>query len=136
VPPTNPPSTSNAATFERPKTLAALKQEEQPHPHLLNEKFKVHSYDGGSFKSKSQYLLKNVLLPSNDPFHCSEPGTKYTAVFKCSNACTLTHIALSTPSKRCTEPLKSGLVWVLENPPNVHDYAEFDEIPLEELRKK
>ena len=88
-------------------------------PVLLNEKFTVHSYDGGSFKSRAQYDVKNALIPILEPFHCSGSGTKFNLVLKCSEDFTLTHFYVSGPGPRCTEPVKSGLVWVLDKPPEV-----------------
>ena len=78
------------------------------HPQLLNEKFRIQSYDGGAFKSKSQYNIKHVLTPSEDTFHCSTSGTKFTAIFRCAQDVTLSHLVVCANLKKCTEPLKSG----------------------------
>lgn len=102
-------------------------------PTLLNEKFKVHSYDGGSFKSRAQYDVKNVLIPIIEPFHCSCGGTKFNLILKCSEDFTLTHFYVSGPGPRCTEPIKSGLVWVLDAPPEVDSMKRYDNMTSEEL---
>ncbi|CAE7195090.1 hecd-1 [Symbiodinium natans] len=102
-------------------------------PCLLNEKFKVHSYDGGAFKSKGQYDIKNSLVPLLEPFHCSSSGTKFNLVLKCSDDFTLTHFYVSGPGQRCTEPVKSGLVWVLEQAPDVERLKKYDSMCAEEL---
>ncbi|CAE7942834.1 pol [Symbiodinium sp. KB8] len=102
-------------------------------PCLLNEKFKVHSYDGGAFKSKGQYDIKNVLVPLLEPFHCSSSGTKFNLVLKCADDFTLTHFYVSGPGPRCTEPIKSGLVWVLEQAPDVERLKKYDSMCAEEL---
>jgi len=102
-------------------------------PGLLNEKFKVHSYDGSAFKSKAQYDIKNVLVPIIEPFHCSGNGTKFNLVLKCSEDFTLTHFYVSGPGPRCTEPIKSGLVWVFEQPPDVERLKKYDSMRSEEL---
>jgi len=102
-------------------------------PCLLNEKFKVHTYDGGAFKSKGQYDIKNVLVPLLEPFHCSSSGTKFNLVLKCADDFTLTHFYVSGPGPRCTEPIKSGLVWVLEQAPDVERLKKYDSMCAEEL---
>eukprot|EP00435_Cladocopium_sp_Y103_P054617 s1314_g17.t2 len=102
-------------------------------PGLLNEQFKVHSYDGGAFKSKAQYDIKNSLVPIIEPFHCSGNGTKFNLVLKCSEDFTLTHFYVSGPGPRCTEPIKSGLVWVLEHAPDVERLKKYDSMRSEEL---
>jgi hypothetical protein len=100
---------------------------------LLNEKFKVHSYDGGSFKSRSQYDVKNVLIPILEPFHCSGGGTKFNLVLKCSEEFTLTHFYVCGPGPRCTEPIRSGLVWVMDNPPEADALNKFNDMNSEDL---
>jgi len=99
----------------------------------LNEKFKVHSYDGGSFKSQARYDVKNALIPIIEPFHCSGNGTKFNLVLKCSEDFTLTHFYVSGPGPKCTEPIKSGLVWVVDNPPNVECMKKYESLSSEEL---
>ncbi|CAD7944556.1 unnamed protein product [Amoebophrya sp. A25] len=101
---------------------------------LLNEKFRVSSYDGGAFKSKSVYNIKNVLSPTPDVFHCSSSGTKYTAVFRCSDAVTVSNVVIEANLKKCTEPLKSILVWVLDEQPQVEKYAKYDNVPIDDLK--
>eukprot|EP00931_Biecheleriopsis_adriatica_P059454 TRINITY_DN35572_c0_g1_i2.p1 TRINITY_DN35572_c0_g1~~TRINITY_DN35572_c0_g1_i2.p1 ORF type:complete len:2564 (+),score=512.69 TRINITY_DN35572_c0_g1_i2:166-7857(+) len=86
-------------------------------PTLLNEKFTVHSYDGGSQQNRTQYDVKHVLIPSLEPFHCSDRGSKFNLVLKCSEDFTLTHFYISGPGPRCTEPIRSGLVWVCDSLP-------------------
>lgn len=102
-------------------------------PVLLNEKFTVHSYDGGSFKSRAQYDVKNALIPILEPFHCSGSGTKFNLVLKCSEDFTLTHFYVSGPGPRCTEPVKSGLVWVMDKPPEVEHMKKYDDMSSEDL---
>jgi len=102
-------------------------------PILLNEKFKVHSYDGGSFKSQARYDIKNALIPIIEPFHCSGNGTKFSLVLKCSEDFTLTHFYVSGPGPKCTEPIKSGLVWVVDNPPDVECMKKYETLSSEEL---
>ncbi|CAE7432067.1 unnamed protein product, partial [Symbiodinium pilosum] len=93
----------------------------------------VHSYDGGAFKSKGQYDIKNSLVPLLEPFHCSSSGTKFNLILKCSDDFTLTHFYVSGPGPRCTEPVKSGLVWVLEQAPDVERLKKYDSMCAEEL---
>lgn len=109
-------------------------------PVLLNEKFVVHSYDGGSQQNRAQYDVKNVLIPTLEPFHCSDRGSKFSLVLKCSEDFTLTHFYISGPGPRCTEPIRSGLVWVCDRLP--HDlnnslamHCADDEQLLEEERQ-
>ncbi|CAE8601169.1 unnamed protein product [Polarella glacialis] len=114
-----------------------LEEHEQPafpeRPILLNEKFKVHSYDGGAFKSRAQYDVKNSLIPIIEPFHCSGSGTKFCLVLKCSEDFTLSHFYVSGPGPRCTEPIRSGLVWVTDQPPDAEGLKKYDAMSSEEL---
>lgn len=79
-------------------------------PQLLNEKFKVHSYDGSSYKSKQNYKIQNILELSNERFHCSAHGCKHNLVLKYTGSAevTFSHIFLGAKLDKCTEPLKSG----------------------------
>mmetsp|Transcript_89616 Transcript_89616/g.159100 ORF Transcript_89616/g.159100 Transcript_89616/m.159100 type:complete len:2405 (-) Transcript_89616:69-7283(-) len=97
-------------------------------PTLLNDKFTVHSYDGGSQQNRPQYDVKHVLTPTLEPFHCSDRGSKFNLVLKCSEDFTLTHFYISGPGPRCTEPIRSGLVWVCETlPEGLAGSSDFDE---------
>lgn len=102
-------------------------------PSLLNERFQVHSYDGSAFKSRSQYDIKNVLIPVIEPFHCSASGTKFNLVLKCAEDFTLTHFYVSGPGPKCTEPIKSGLVWITEQAPDVDKLKKYDSMCTEEF---
>eukprot|EP00930_Biecheleria_cincta_P058698 TRINITY_DN4449_c0_g2_i1.p1 TRINITY_DN4449_c0_g2~~TRINITY_DN4449_c0_g2_i1.p1 ORF type:complete len:2425 (+),score=436.97 TRINITY_DN4449_c0_g2_i1:100-7374(+) len=102
-------------------------------PSLLNEKFQVHSYDGSAFKSRAQYDVKNTLIPVIEPFHCSASGTKFNLVLKCAEDFTLTHVYISGPGPKCTEPIKSGLVWVTEQAPDVDKLKKYDAMCTEEF---
>lgn len=116
-----------------PSSAPAEQSGEIGRPILLNEKFKVHSYDGGCFKSRAQYDVKNTLIPILEPFHCSGAGTKFNLVLKCSEDFTLTHFYISGPGPRCSEPIRSGLVWVLDHPPQVELMKKYDNMSTEEL---
>lgn len=102
-------------------------------PVLLNEKFKVHSYDGGAFKSRAQYDIKHTLIPIIEPFHCSGNGTKFNLVLKATEDFTLSHFYVSGPGPRCTEPVRSGLVWVTNEPPDVDLLKKYDTMSPEDL---
>ncbi|CAE7439892.1 DJC76, partial [Symbiodinium sp. CCMP2456] len=103
-------------------------------PVLLNEKFVVHSYDGGSQQSRSQYDVKHVLIPTLEPFHCSDRGCKFNLVLKCSEDFTLTHFYISGPGPRCTEPIRSGLVWVCSDLPKDLEITDvYDDLRPDEL---
>lgn len=88
-------------------------------PVLLNDKLKVLSYDGQSFGTNAQYAIDNVLVPTADSFHCSGQGVGFTLVLQASEVFTATHLLVRGPGARCTEPIKSGVVWVSEEAPNV-----------------
>jgi len=104
-------------------------------PVLLNEKFVVHSYNGGSQQSRSQYDVKHVLIPTLDPFHCSDRGCKFNLILKCAEDFTLTHFYISGPGPRCTEPIRSGLVWVCsELPEDLEITSAYDDLSCEELQ--
>eukprot|EP00971_Amphidinium_carterae_P034054 670598-Amphidinium_carterae.1 len=79
------------------------------------------------------YDIKNVLIPILEPFHCSGSGNRFNLVLKCPDDFTLTHFYISGPGPRCTEPIKSGLVWVLDNPPDVEQSKKYDHMSSEEL---
>jgi len=109
-------------------------------PFLLNEKFSVQSYDGSSFKNRAQYDVKNALIPIIEPFHCSGNGTKFNLVLQCSEDFTLTHFYVSGPGPRCTEPIRSGLVWVTDQQPEPEKHEptqqylkKFDTMSSEEI---
>jgi len=102
-------------------------------PGLLNEKFKVYSYDGGSQQNRVQYDVKHVLIPTLEPFHCSDRGSKFSLVLECAEDFTLTHFYVSGPGPRCTEPIRSGLVWVTDTPPEIEDLRKYDDLSSEEL---
>lgn len=105
-------------------------------PGLLNDKFKLHSYDGSSFKAKQNYKVANILETSTERFHCSTNGCKWTLCIKSTNDVTLTHFFVSAQLDKCTEPLKSGLFWILPNEPNLEDLKQYDDIPLSDLKSK
>ncbi|CAE8724944.1 unnamed protein product, partial [Polarella glacialis] len=121
------------ATSEKTGLVAKESLVNIQRPILLNEKFKVHSYDGGAFKSRGQYDIKNTLIPVIEPFHCSGSGTKFNLLLKCSEDFTMTHFYVSGPGPRCTEPIRSGLVWVTDQPPDVEGLKKYDSMSSEEL---
>ena len=59
---------------------------------LLNEKLTVRSYDGVSFSNRPQYDIKNVLIPTIEPFHCSGKGVGFTLVLEAPEIFTMTHM--------------------------------------------
>ncbi|CAE8588225.1 unnamed protein product, partial [Polarella glacialis] len=60
-------------------------------------------------------------------------GTKFNLLLKCSEDFTMTHFYVSGPGPRCTEPIRSGLVWVTDQPPDVEGLKKYDSMSSEEL---
>lgn len=99
------------------------------HPVVLNDKLSVYSYDGAAFGNRPQYHIKNVLIPTIEPFHCSARGIGFTLILEAESTFTMTHLFISGPGKRCTEPTRSGLVWVTDDPMICED-GQIAEPPL------
>ncbi|CAE7433360.1 Ufd4 [Symbiodinium natans] len=73
-------------------------------------------------------------MPTLEPFHCSDRGCKFNLVLKCSEDFTLTHFYISGPGPRCTEPIRSGLVWVCsELPQDFEVTSAYDDLRPDEL---
>eukprot|EP00930_Biecheleria_cincta_P041545 TRINITY_DN2849_c2_g1_i1.p1 TRINITY_DN2849_c2_g1~~TRINITY_DN2849_c2_g1_i1.p1 ORF type:complete len:800 (+),score=158.27 TRINITY_DN2849_c2_g1_i1:104-2503(+) len=103
-------------------------------PALLNEHLKVHSYDGGSQRGRAQYDIRHVLTPLVDPFHSSGSGTKFNLVLESSEDFTLTHIFVAGPGARCSEPIRSGIIWASDSLPSVEESKRYDGLSEEEIQ--
>ena len=78
-------------------------------PILLNDHFKIVSYNGGSQADLESYSVKNVLTGPNGSPHCSNRGNQFDLVLESDVDVTLTHFAIVGPT-HCTAPIKSGYV--------------------------
>ncbi|CAJ1376741.1 unnamed protein product [Effrenium voratum] len=107
----------------------------QIRPILLNERLKVKSYDGGSQRGRAQYDVRHVLTPLADPFHSSNSGTKFNLVLESSEDFTVTHVFVSGPGSRCSEPIRSGLIFISDSLPSVEESRRYDGLGEEELQE-
>ena len=102
-----------AADGERILEAGVLSLQFDWNPHrlvLLNEHFKVESYDGG--QETAETAVENVLVPKLKPFHCSKPGLGHTLSLRCDDpGVVVTHVVVHAAAN-CSEPLRRGEIWV------------------------
>lgn len=83
-----------------------------PTPIILNDFFKVLSYNGGP--KNDNYAIENAFVkPFSNIMHCSDDGKNFDLVMEYTgkDLFTLTHFVIHGPT-RCTSPVKTGLVGI------------------------
>lgn len=115
--------------------MAAQSAEPRKRPVLLNERLKVKSYDGGSHRGRAQYDVRHVLTPLVDPYHSSNSGTKFNLVLESSEDFTVSHVFIAGPGSRCSEPVRSGLVFVSESLPSIEESKRYDGLSEDDLQE-
>eukprot|EP01052_Picozoa_sp_SAG31_P017048 SAG31_NODE_1151_length_9643_cov_15.981978_8_plen_359_part_00 len=86
----------------------------------------VSSYDGG--QESDSVGVANVLVPNLTSIHCSGPGVCHTLVLAPTGSpprTVITHVVLYG-APRCTEPLKSGKVQVVQQTGETVAEADFE----------
>eukprot|EP00931_Biecheleriopsis_adriatica_P027467 TRINITY_DN1651_c0_g2_i1.p1 TRINITY_DN1651_c0_g2~~TRINITY_DN1651_c0_g2_i1.p1 ORF type:complete len:469 (+),score=110.36 TRINITY_DN1651_c0_g2_i1:48-1454(+) len=87
----------------------------KPTVRVLNDLFTVLAYSGGA--EDAEHGVEQVLKPTLRPCHCSGPGVGHTLDLGVASECEgvlLTHLAVHG-APGCSEPVKSGRVWLGES---------------------
>ena len=97
--------------------------------------YQVKSYDGGSHRGRAQYDVRHVLTPLVEPYHSSNSGTKFNLLLESSEDFTVSHVFVAGPGSPCSEPVRSGLVFVSESLPSIEESKRYDGLSEDDLQE-